>query len=69
MAGDNGKGAKDQLPDGAPGAGDDTPLDAKIQEVLGSAFRAYADDIVKAPIPDKFLDLLSQLEARERKQK
>jgi hypothetical protein len=69
MAGDSGKGAMDGLPDGAPRTDDEISFDAKIQDVLGSAFRAYADDIVKAPVPDKFLDLLSQLEARERQQK
>lgn len=69
MAGETGKGAKNELPDGVPRVEDEFSLDAKIQDVLGTAFRAYADDIVKAPVPDKFLDLLSQLEARERQRK
>jgi len=41
-------------------------LDPHIQEALGKALRAYCDDIVTAPIPDKFLVLLAQLEAKER---
>lgn len=40
-------------------------LDPRIQEALGKALRAYCDDIVMAPIPDKFLVLLAQLEAKE----
>jgi hypothetical protein len=69
MAGETGGEAKRELPGGAPREDDADPSEAKIQEVLGSAFRAYADDIVKAPVPDKFLELLSQLESRERQQK
>lgn len=41
------------------------PLDAKIQEALGRSLRAHYDDIVRAPIPDKFLVLLAELEAKE----
>ena len=44
-------------------------LDPMIQDALGKALRAYSEDIVKAPIPDKFLLLLAQLEAKEREQK
>ena len=41
-------------------------MDLKIQEALGRALGAYTEDIVRAPIPDKFLLLLAQLEAKER---
>ena len=43
-------------------------LDPRIQEVLGKALRAYCSDIVSAPIPDRFMVLLAQLEASERGQ-
>ena len=47
--------------------GNDGPaLDPKVQEALGKALRAYSDDIVNAPIPDKFMALLAQLEASEK---
>lgn len=41
-------------------------LDPKIQEQLGRAFRSYCDDLLRQPIPDKFVVLLAQLEARQR---
>ena len=40
-------------------------IDLKIQEALGRALSAYTDDIIRAPIPDKFLLLLARLEAKE----
>jgi hypothetical protein len=41
-------------------------LDAKIQVLLGRALQCHYDDLVSAPIPDRFLVLLAQLEAKER---
>jgi len=43
------------------------PLDPKIQEVLGKALRALSKDIVTEPIPDRFVALLAELEAKEGK--
>ena len=40
-------------------------LDPKIQDVIGKALRSYSADIVAAPIPDSFMDLLARLEAKE----
>ena len=40
-------------------------LDPKIQDVIGKALRTYSADIVAAPIPDSFMDLLARLEAKE----
>ena len=59
-------GERDEMFDDSPEMG---TLDPKIQEALGKALRAYCDDIVTAPIPDKFLVLLAQLEAKERASK
>ncbi|MBV9289977.1 MAG: hypothetical protein JO288_19555 [Hyphomicrobiales bacterium] len=39
------------------------PLDPKVLDVLGQAIKAYCDNLVHAPLPDKVLDLLSRLEA------
>lgn len=42
-------------------------LDPKVQESIGRSLKAHYDDIVSAPVPDKFLVLLAQLEAIERR--
>ena len=31
--------------------------------VIGKALKAHYDDLVEAPVPSKFMDLLAQLEA------
>ena len=43
----------------------DAALDPKVLETLGRALTAHYDDLVQAPLPKKFLDLLSRLEAQE----
>ncbi len=40
-------------------------LDARTKGLLGRALRSHYDDLVRAPIPDRFLVLLAQLEAKE----
>jgi hypothetical protein len=40
-------------------------LDPKIQEAIGHALKAHYDDLVSAPIPDRLLVLLAELEAKE----
>ena len=40
-------------------------LDPRIQDAIGRSLRAHYDDLLKAPVPDKFLVLLAELEARE----
>lgn len=53
-----------------PGRGDEQLepiLDPKVQESIGRSLKAHYDDLVNAPIPDKFLVLLAQLEAREQR--
>ena len=54
-----------------PGAGDNDEfemvLDPKVQESIGRSLKAHYDDIVNAPVPDKFLVLLAQLEAIEQR--
>lgn len=48
---------------------DGVALDPKIQAQLGRVFRAYCDDLIQQPIPDKFTVLLAQLEAKQREKK
>ena len=44
----------------------DAPLDTKVLDTIGRALKAHYDDLVKAPLPDRLLDLLARLEAKER---
>ena len=52
-------------PGGSPNDDADFILDPKVQESIGRSLKAHYDDIVNAPVPDKFLVLLAQLEATE----
>jgi len=40
-------------------------LDPKVQDAIGRGLKAHFDDLVSAPIPDRFLALLAELEAKE----
>ncbi len=42
-------------------------LDPKIQAALGRAIQAHYDDMISAAIPDRFLALLAELEAKEQR--
>jgi hypothetical protein len=44
----------------------DAALDPKALEAIGRALKAHYDDLIHAPLPDKFVELLSRLEAKER---
>lgn len=44
------------------GAGGDAELDPRVQGEIGRQLRAVYDDIISEPIPDRFLELLQQLE-------
>lgn len=46
---------------------DEAVLDPRVQESIGRSLKAHYDDLVNAPIPDRFLVLLAQLEATERR--
>jgi hypothetical protein len=45
--------------------GDGRGLDAKSLEVIGRSLRAHYEDLVRAPVPGKFLEMLDRLEATE----
>ena len=40
-------------------------LDPKVLEAIGRALKAHYDDLLHAPLPEKFLELLDRLEAAE----
>ncbi|WP_413990903.1 NepR family anti-sigma factor [Labrys okinawensis] len=42
-------------------------LDPQIQEFVARSLQAHYESIVRAPVPDRFLMLLAQLEDQERK--
>lgn len=44
-------------------------LEPHIQEQLGRVLRTFCDDLIHQPIPDKFVVLLAQLEAKQRERK
>jgi hypothetical protein len=54
-------------PDGDGDQDSELTLDPRVQESIGRSLKAHYDDIVSAPVPDKFLVLLAQLEATERR--
>lgn len=60
-------GMKIEMPE--PNGGEETDfeaiLDPRVQESIGRSLKAHYDDLINAPIPDKFLVLLAQLEAKE----
>ncbi|HZZ62320.1 MAG TPA: NepR family anti-sigma factor [Roseiarcus sp.] len=47
---------------------DGAALDPKVLETIGRALKAHYDDLVQAPLPEKFLHLLARLEEEEREQ-
>ena len=51
---------------GKPRVGGGRGLDARSQEAIGRSLKAHYEDLVRAPVPDKFLEMLDRLEAAER---
>lgn len=47
--------------------GQDIVLDPRIQDAIGKSLKAHYDDLISAPIPDRLLVLLAELEAKERR--
>ncbi|MEI5668077.1 NepR family anti-sigma factor [Bosea sp. CCNWLW174] len=48
---------------------DERVLDPRVQESIGRSLKAHYDDLISAPVPDRFLVLLAQLEDTERRLK
>jgi len=65
----NGEGKQaDMAKDSAaakPRVGGGRGLDARSQEAIGRSLKAHYEDLVRAPVPDKFLEMLDRLEAAE----
>jgi Anti-sigma factor NepR len=40
-------------------------LNQKVQDAIGRSLKAHYDDLVNAPVPDRLLALLDELEAKE----
>ncbi|CAN5266543.1 hypothetical protein BH10PSE8_BH10PSE8_14850 [soil metagenome] len=53
--------------DGSGDQDSELMLDPRVQESIGRSLKAHYDDLVNSPVPDKFLVLLAQLEATERR--
>jgi Anti-sigma factor NepR len=49
-----------------PRIGGSRGLDVRSQEAIGRSLKAHYEDLVRAPVPDKFLEMLDRLEAAER---
>lgn len=43
-------------------------IDEHIQRRIGAKLRAYYDDLLNEPIPEKFIELLVKLDEKERKE-
>ncbi|MCP4563684.1 MAG: hypothetical protein GY873_05405 [Bosea sp.] len=48
---------------------DEMMLDPRVQESIGRSLKAHYDELINAPVPDRFLVLLAQLEDTERRLK
>jgi Anti-sigma factor NepR len=40
------------------------PNQPEIYDLIGQRLRNYYDEVAKQPVPDRFMDLLNQLEAK-----
>ena len=43
-------------------------IDGKLQVQLGQTLKAMFDQVAKAPMPEKFLQLLNQLDIKEKRE-
>ena len=48
-----------------PQSGGDAGLEGEARKHIGRMLKATYDEVAREPVPDKFLDLLKQLEAAE----
>ncbi len=57
---------KEPVP-GATAKANQPEADPQIQEFVARSLQAHYESIVRAPVPDRFLMLLAQLEDQEKK--
>jgi hypothetical protein len=43
----------------------DDEAKARVQAAIGRSLKAHYDDLIHAPVPDKFIELLAKLELKE----
>ncbi|MEM8750652.1 MAG: NepR family anti-sigma factor [Pseudomonadota bacterium] len=48
------------------GENEQAPIDSDIQAKLGEKLKDAYSDVINEPVPDRFLDLLDQLEKAEK---
>ncbi len=41
----------------------------RVYDIIGTRLRGYFDEVVKQPVPDRFLELLKQLDATSKPKK
>jgi hypothetical protein len=41
-----------------------TPAQPEIHDLIGQRLRSFYDEVAKQPVPDRFVELLNQLEAK-----
>lgn len=57
------KGEKMQIAMGyGPEDGGGPRIDSRIQHEIGKHLRAHYDDVINEPVPDRFMELLEELE-------
>lgn len=47
------------------GSGQPRKLDKGVQAAIGTRLRAYYDEVARETIPDRFVELLKQLESKD----
>ena len=45
------------------------PAKPQVSDVIGQRLKTYYDELAAQPVPDRFLDLLDQLESTSRPEK
>ena len=51
-----------------PSSSSTVGMDGKLQAQLGQTLKAMFDQVAKAPMPEKFLELLNQLDVEEKRE-
>lgn len=41
-------------------------IDARLEEMIGAKLRLFYDDLLREPVPDRFMELILKLDAKER---
>jgi hypothetical protein len=48
---------------------DHAPIQPEIYDLIGQRLRSFYDEVAQQPVPDRFVDLLNQLEAKSLEKK